>query len=158
VGYPNAHSTSCWVTADSRDVSSVYHGPCSDGSNSESQWYPSVCITLGQGRSISCRTHLTTNLRSVLFVYTTMHCSLKAYCAILVRCSNFRHQTSPSVSPRESTQRRKVKLWAINVREFCLSADLHVTFRDLLRAVKLRHGTNDFTSPPKKGVVRTFLR
>ena len=42
------------------------------------------------------------------------------------------------VSPRESTQRRKVELWARNVREFCLNADLHVTFRDLLHAVKLR--------------------
>ena len=41
---------------------------------------------------------------------------LKAYCAILVRRSNFRHQASPRVSPRESTQRRKVKLWARNVR------------------------------------------
>ena len=48
---------------------------------------------------------------SLLVVYTTTHCSLKAYCAILVRRSNFHHQ----VSPRESTQRRKVKLWARNV-------------------------------------------
>jgi len=34
----------------------------------------------------------------------------KAYCAIWVRRSNFRHQESPRVSPRESTQRRKVEL------------------------------------------------
>jgi len=45
-----------------------------------------------------------------------MHRSLKAYCAILARRSNFRHQASPRVSPRESTQRRKVELWARNVR------------------------------------------
>jgi hypothetical protein len=98
------------------------------------------------------------HLRSVvyLFVYTSTHCSLKAYCAVLVRRSNFRHQASPRVSPRESTQRRKVELWARNVREFYLNADLHVTFRDLLHAVKLRHGTDGFTSPPKKGVVRIF--
>jgi hypothetical protein len=32
------------------------------------------------------------------------------------------------MSPRESTQRRKVELWVRNVREFCLNADLHVTF------------------------------
>jgi hypothetical protein len=51
-----------------------------------------------------------------LFVYTTKHYSLKAYCAIWVRRSNFRHQASPHVSPRESTQRRKVELWARNVR------------------------------------------
>ena len=47
-------------------------------------------------------------------------------------------------------------LWARNVREFCLNADLHVTFRDLLHAVKLRHGTDGFTSPPKVGVLRIF--
>jgi hypothetical protein len=35
--------------------------------------------------------------------------------------------------------------------------DLHVTFRDLLHAVKLRHGTDGFTSPPKEGVLRIFL-
>jgi len=55
-----------------------------------------------------------------------------------------------------STQRRKVELWARNVREFCLNADLHVTFRDPLHAVKLRHGTDGFTSPPKEGVLRIF--
>jgi hypothetical protein len=44
--------------------------------------------------------------------------------------SNFRHQASPRVSPRESTQRWKVELWMRNVREFCLNADFHVTFRD----------------------------
>jgi len=80
----------------------------------------------------------------------------KAYCAIWIRRSNFRHQASPRVSPRKSTQRRKVELWARNVREFCLNADLHVTFRDLSHAVKLRHGTDVFTSPPKEGVLRIF--
>jgi hypothetical protein len=43
-----------------------------------------------------------------------------------------------------------------NVRKFYLNADLHVTFRDLLHAVKLRHGTEGFTSPPKEGVPRIF--
>jgi len=42
--------------------------------------------------------------------------AFKAYCAIWVRRSNFRHQASPRVSPRESTQQRKVELWASNVR------------------------------------------
>ena len=54
--------------------------------------------------------------------------AFKAYCAIWVRRSNFHHQAPPRVSPRDSTQRRKVELWARNVREFCLNADLHVTF------------------------------
>jgi len=39
---------------------------------------------------------------------------------------------------------------------FCLNAGFHVTFRDLLYAVKLRHGTDGFTSLPKKGVLRIF--
>jgi hypothetical protein len=88
------------------------------------------------------------NLRTAAF---------KAYCAIWVRRSNFRHQASPRVSPRESTQRWKVELWARNVWEFCLNVDFHVTFRDLLHAVKLRHGTDGFTSPPKEGVLRIFF-
>ena len=41
--------------------------------------------------------------------------------------------------------------------EFCLKMpDFHVTFRDLLRAVNQRHGTDGFTSPPKEGVLRIF--
>ena len=56
-------------------------------------------------------------------------------------------------SPRESTQRRKAELWARNVREFCLNADSRVIFRDLLHAIKLRQGTDGFTSPPKEGVM-----
>jgi len=81
----------------------------------------------------------------------------KAYCAIWVRRSKFRHRASPRVSPRESTQRRKVELWARNVRKFCLNAEFHVTFRDLLHAVKLQHGTEGFTSPPREGVLRIFF-
>jgi hypothetical protein len=82
--------------------------------------------------------------------------AFKAYWEIWVRCSNFRHQASPRVSPRESTQRRKVEMWARNVREFCLNAYFHDTFRDILHAVKLRYGTDGFTSPPKEGVLRSF--
>ena len=42
--------------------------------------------------------------------------------------------------------------------EFCLKMpDFHLTFRDLLHAVNLRHGTGGFTSPPKAGVLRTFF-
>jgi hypothetical protein len=66
--------------------------------------------------------------------------AFKAYFAIWVRRSNFRHQASPRMSPCESTQRRKVELWAQNFREFCLNADLHFIFRDLLHALKLRQG------------------
>ena len=42
--------------------------------------------------------------------------------------------------------------------EFCLKMpDFHITFRDLLNAVNLRHGTNGFTSLPKEGVLRIFF-
>ena len=41
--------------------------------------------------------------------------------------------------------------------ELCLQMpDFHVTFRDLLHAVNLRHGTNGFTSLPKEGLLRIF--
>jgi hypothetical protein len=40
--------------------------------------------------------------------------------------------------------------------KFCLNADLHSTFRDLLHAAYLRHGTHGFTSVPKEGVLRIF--
>jgi len=90
----------------------------------------------------------------IIIIFNLRTAAFMAYCAIWVRRSNFRHQASTRVSPRESIQRRKVELWARNVREFCLNADLHVTFWDLLHAVKLRHGTDGFTSPPKEGVLK----
>jgi hypothetical protein len=47
-----------------------------------------------------------------VFVYFQLRtAAFKAYCVIWVRRSNFRHQASPRLSPRESTQRRKVELW-----------------------------------------------
>jgi len=53
----------------------------------------------------------------IIYLYYYALQLLKAYCAIWVRHSNFRHQASPRVSPRESTQRRKVELWAGNIRQ-----------------------------------------
>ena len=73
----------------------------------------------------------------IMFIFNYALQPFKAYCAIWVRRSNFRHQASSRASPRESTQRQKVELWARNVREFCINASFHVTFRDLLHAVKL---------------------
>jgi len=47
------------------------------------------------------------------YYYFQLHtAAFKAYCAIWVRRSNFRHQASPRVSPRETTHRRLVELWA----------------------------------------------
>jgi hypothetical protein len=91
-----------------------------------------------------------------MFIFNYALQPFKAYCATWVRCSNFHHQASPRLSPHESTQQQKVELWVRNVRQFCLNADLHVTFRDLLHAIKLQHGTDSFTSPPKEGVLRIF--
>jgi hypothetical protein len=59
-------------------------------------------------------------------------------------------------SPRESTQRRKVELWVRIVREFCLNADFHVIYRDLLHAVTIRHETDGFTFLPMEDVLRIF--
>jgi uncharacterized protein YigA (DUF484 family) len=36
--------------------------------------------------------------------------------------------------------------------------DFHVTFRDLLHAINLRHETHGFTSIPKEGVLGIFFR
>jgi len=83
-----------------------------------------------------CHYH-TSNTPLFIIIFNLRTAAFKAYCAIWVRRSNFRHQVSPRVSPRESTQLWKVELWARNVWKFCLIADLHVTFRDLLHAGKL---------------------
>ena len=49
-----------------------------------------------------------------------------------------------------------MELWARNCREFCRKWRLPRHFWVLLHAVNLRHGTDGFTSPPKKGVLRIF--
>ena len=51
-------------------------------------------------------------VRCIILFFKLRTAAFKAYCAIWVRPSNFCHQASPRVSPRESTQRRKVELWA----------------------------------------------
>jgi hypothetical protein len=78
------------------------------------------------------RSHWKTSIIIIIIFFNLRTAAFKAYCAICVRRSNFRHQ----VPPRESTQRRKVELWVRNVRKFCLNVDLHVTFRDLLTCRK----------------------
>ena len=66
-------------------------------------------------------------------------------------------QLSPLVTFERSYQ-PKVELHGREMAdEFCLKMpDFHVIFRDLLRAVNLRHGTDGFTSLPKEGVLRIF--
>jgi len=83
-----------------------------------------------------------------LFIYTTTHCSLLR---LIVR--------SGLDVPNSATAREHSAAEGGTVNEkcpvkFCLNVDLHVTFRDLLHAVKLRHGTDGFTYPPKEDVLR----
>jgi len=55
-------------------------------------------------------------LQSIInIIFQLRTAAFKAYCAIWVRRSKFRHQ-APRLSPRESTQRRKVELWVKNGR------------------------------------------
>ena len=57
------------------------------------------------------------------------------------------------------SQQTKVELHGREMAdEFCLKIpEFHVTFRDILHAVNLRHGTDGFTYPPKEGVQSIFF-
>ena len=62
------------------------------------------------------------------------------------------------VSPPETLVVKGGTNWARNGRWILPEKpDFHVTFRDLLHVVNLRHGTNGFTSFPKEGVLRIFF-
>ena len=68
----------------------------------------------------------------------------------VTRCPHARHDARDPSGGRWN-------LWArILSGNFCLNVDFHTTFRDLLHAANLRHGTDGFTSPPKEGVLRIF--
>ena len=83
-----------------------------------------------------------------------MHCSRRPTVQTLVFSRSYLHR---QVSPPETLVLKGGTTWARNGR-WILSenTDFHVTFRDLLHAVNLRHGTNGFTSFPKEGVLRIF--
>jgi hypothetical protein len=86
-----------------------------------------------------------------------MHCNLKACCATLLPpCfgrSHCRRQMSPRLTRREISKQRKVeRMGEDSIRLFCLIAEFQVTFRDLLHAVNLRHGTLPF----RRKAVRIF--
>ena len=90
-------------------------------------------------------------------VYTTTHCSLLRLIVrsgldvptFVTRCLHAcHHARAPSGGRWNCGPEMSGK--------FCLNAEFHVTFRDLLHAVKLRHGTDVFTFPPKEGVLRIF--
>jgi hypothetical protein len=90
----------------------------------------------------------------IMFIFNYSLHPFKAYCAIWVRRSNFRHQASPRVSPRERTQRRKVELWGEMFSKFCLNADLPFEERraedfSVLKIRRLRPGANPRNWVPK---------
>jgi hypothetical protein len=87
-----------------------------------------ICVNQSEHNYISNKWYIKYQ-QYLLFFFQLRTTAFKAYRAILVRHSNFRHQAPPCVSPRESTQRWKVDLWTRNVWEFCLNSDLHVTLK-----------------------------
>jgi len=92
------------------------------------------------------------------YYFQLKHCSFQGLLCDL----GYTFQLSPpGVSTRVTTRvttREHPAAEGGTVRKFCLNADFHVTFRDLLHTVKLRHGTDGFTSPPNEGVPRIFFR
>ena len=72
------------------------------------------------------------------------------------RRSHFRLQVPPRPPQRERSQRRKVGLWARMLSCNFAEMTTSTSFRYLLHAANLRHGTDGFTSPPKEGVLRIF--
>ena len=82
-----------------------------------------------------------------------MHCNRMLIIQTLVFSRSYLHR---QVSPSETLVEKGGTTWGREMAdEFCLKMpDFHVTFRDLLHAVNVRHGTNGFTSLPKEDVLR----
>ena len=68
-----------------------------------------------------------------------------------VRCLYVRNDARDPSSERWNCGRERCPVISPKFR-------LPFTFRDLLHAANLRHGTDGFTSPPKEGVLRIFFR
>jgi hypothetical protein len=73
------------------------------------------------------------------------------------RRSHFRHQVPPRPPRRERYQRRKVELWARILSGNFAETTTSTSFRDLLHAANLWHGTDSFTSRPKEGMLRILF-
>src|SRR5215469_4783710 len=72
--------------------------------------------------------------------------------------SNFRHKVPPASEATRASPSSGRWNYGREMAERILpeSDDFHATFRVLLHAIKLRHGTDGFTSSPKEGVLRIF--
>ena len=73
---------------------------------------------------------------------------------VLFTCRKFTTWNRRFYFPSEGSERWKY--WHRNCREFCRKWRLPRHFWVLLHAANLRHGTEGFTSPPKKGALRIF--
>jgi hypothetical protein len=76
-------------------------------------------------------------------------------CNPVTYVSNFRHYSSS----REILAAKVGTMWRREMAgKFSLKMpDFHVAFSDLLYTIHLRHGTDSFTSLPKKGVLWIFF-
>ena len=113
---------------------------------------PISILTIFVNCQASSQTMSTVHAGLCMLCFFTTHCSLR----LIVRSE----LDVPTLATRRLHARApsggRWNCGRENVRDFCLNVDFHVTFRDLLHAVKLRHGTDGFTSPPKDGVLRIF--
>ena len=84
-----------------------------------------------------------------------MRCSVKLILQTLVFSLSYLYR---QMSPPETLVMKRGTTWARNGRWILPeNARLPLTFRVLLHAVNLRHGTKGFTSLPKEGVLRIFF-
>ena len=105
-------------------------------------------IQVPASRKIVCLVYQTTS-RFMFILFSTTHCSLQG---LLCNLGQTFQLSPPGVSTRHHATAPSSERWNCGWEmsgKFCLNADFHVTFRDPLHAVKLRHGTDGFTSPPK---------
>ena len=97
-------------------------------------------------------------VRSIYTTYTTTHCS---FLRLIVRSGldipAFATRRLHACNHAKAPSGGRWNCGREMSRKFCPNADFHVTFRDLLHAVKLRYGTDGFTSPPKEGALRIFF-
>jgi hypothetical protein len=89
-----------------------------------------------------------------ILLFSTTHCSLQG----LLCDMGWTFQHSPPGVSTCVTTREHPAAEDGTVGEMCpgILPKCHVTFRDPLHAVTLRHGTDGFTSPPKEGMLRIF--
>jgi hypothetical protein len=71
----------------------------------------------------------------IIIIFNLRTAPFKAYCAIWVRRSNFRHQACHHATAHSGG---RCNCGREMFENFAQNADFHVTFRDLLHAVKLR--------------------